>query len=292
MHALGRWGEVLSLLEESRDLLSDDPSAGGGLTLLCPYAWILSWRAAAQAHIGELGAAFEGFERALAMAREYGDFETESWTHMSIVQASQLAGRRQGALAHARRAHEIAERSGGAFSLGLAQRYLSIAHILEGQWSEAITAALRALEIWRLHRVGLEAEPHALTMLARAQLGAGDSSAAMASAAEAVGLAASRGTRGHELEGRLVLARALMNVRGREAAEDVAGHLARAGELAAASGARSLAPRVRMEAAELARLRGDERERHRELDEARRMFCAVGAPALAQAAATVAAAGA
>jgi adenylate cyclase len=285
-HALGRWDEVLSLLDESRGLLSEDPSAGGGLTLLCPYAWILSWRAAAQAHIGELDAAFEGFERALAMAREYGDFETESWTHMSIVQASQLAGRREGALAHARRAHEIAERSGGAFSLGLAQRYLCIAHILEARWSEAIAAALGALEIWRRHRVGLEAEPHALAMLARAQLGGGDCAAAVASAAEAVALAASRGTRGHELEGRLVLARALMNVRGRAAADDVAEHLARADELVEASGAASLAPRVRVEAAELARLRGDDRERRRELDEARRLFDAAGATDLARATAS------
>ena len=291
MHALGRWDEVLSLLEESRSLFAEDPSAGGGLTLLCPYAWLLSWRAAAQAHVGELDAAFAGFERALAMAREYGDFETESWTHMSIVQASQLAGRRQGALAHARRAHEIAERSGGAFSLGLAQRYLSIAHILDGRWSEATAAALRALEIWRRHRVGLEAEPHALAMLARAQLGAGDATGAVASAAEAVALAASRGTRGHELEGRLVLARALMTVRGRAAADDVAEHLARAHELVAASGAASLAPRVHVEAAELARLRGDESERHRELGEARRLFDAAGATGLAREAATVAAIG-
>jgi class 3 adenylate cyclase/tetratricopeptide (TPR) repeat protein len=289
LHALGRYDEVLRLLEESRGLLSEDPSAGGGLTLLCPYAWILSWRAAAQAHVGALTEAFAGFDRALTIAREYGDFETESWTHMSIVQASQLAGRRDGALEHAERAREIAERTGGAFSLGLAQRYLSIAHILNEQWAEAIAAAGRALEIWRSHRVGMEAEPHALTMLGRAQLGAGDPSAAADAAAVAVALADARGTRGHELEARLVLARALMQLHGRAAAAEAARHLSRAGELAAATRAASLRPRIHVERAELARLNGDARERDHELDQAQRLFGAAGAAGLAQAAAAAAA---
>jgi class 3 adenylate cyclase/tetratricopeptide (TPR) repeat protein len=277
LHALGRYPQVLDLLEEAVELLPDDPGAGGGLTLVCPYAWLLSWQAAARAATGSLTEAFAGYERALALSREYGDFETESWTHMSMVQAAQLAGGGDEALTHAQQAREIAERAGGAFSVGLAWRYLSIAYVLREEWAQAVDAAQRAISIWRPRRVGLEAEPHALTMLARAQLGGGDPERARLTAQEAVSLAVRRRTAGHELEARLALVQALLASRGVAAGPAVNDHLRRAQSLLATTGARTLQPRVHAELAELARLQGDSETRERELVTARRLFADVGA---------------
>jgi adenylate cyclase len=283
LFALGRYGEIGTLLErELPDLPEDPEEAVGGMTLVCPYAWVLCWRAAAQAQTGELGPAFAGFERALLLARKHGDFETESWIQMSIVQAMELAGGGRDALVHAREAREIAERTGGAFSVGLAWRYLGIAHLLRAEWREAIEALDRALATWRPRQVGLEAEPQALTMLARAHLGLGDATTALDTAEEAVALAVVRDTKGYELEARLALVEVLRTVSGPDAAAEIEGHLRAAGDLVAVTGARTLEPRVHAELAELARLRGDEAARERELLEARRLFEQVGAPALAE----------
>jgi tetratricopeptide (TPR) repeat protein len=252
-----------------------------GITLVCPYAWVLGWQAAARASTGALSEAFRGFDEALSIARERGDFETESWIQMSVVQAMQLAGGGD-AMRHALQAQEIAERAGGAFSIGLAWRYLGIAHLIREEWNEAIDALQKALATWRPRRVGLEAEPHALTMLARAQLGSGDVEGAVITAQEAVTLAIARQTHGHEIEARLALVQSLRAASGVGAAAAVETHLRRAEALVEETAARTLKPRVHAELAELARLRGDEPACERELQEARRLFEEVGAVNLAE----------
>jgi class 3 adenylate cyclase/tetratricopeptide (TPR) repeat protein len=277
LYSLGRYAEVLELVEEGIGLLPDDPGAGGALTLVCPYAWLLSWQAVTKAATGSLADAFPEFDRALALSREYGDFETESWTHMSIVQAMQLAGGGDEAMSHARQAREIAERAGGAFSVGLAWRYLCIAHLLREEWRQAIDAGQRAISVWRPRRVGLEAEPHALTMLARAYLGGGNAERAVLTAQQAVSLAGRRRTQGHELEARIALVQALLAFRGTAAAPAAGEHLRRAQTLLASTGARTLAPRVHAELAELARLRGDTEAYDEEFLTARRLSADVGA---------------
>jgi adenylate cyclase len=281
LYALGRFVEVLELLQGMSAEFPENPAEVVGVSLVCPYAWVLCWKAAARAHAGALPEAFSGFEQALALARERGDHETESWVHMSTVQAMQLAGGGN-VLVHAREAQEIAERAGGAFSVGLAWRYLAIAHVVREEWAEAIRAIELALAIWRPRRVGLEAEPHALTMLARAQLGVGDPEKASITAQEAVTLAVGRRTRCHEIEARLALAQALRASSGAGAAAAVESHLRQVRSLVKATGARSLEPRLHGELAELARLRGDEATCARERERARRQFIEVGAPILAE----------
>jgi adenylate cyclase len=282
LFAAGRYAELLDLLETELAAIPADAAEVGGLTLICPYAALLQWRAAALAQTGSLAAAFASFEEALTLARAHGDFETESWIQMSIVHAAELAGGGHDALEHARAGLELAERTGGAFSLGLAWRYLGIAHLLGAEWREAIAACQSALSTWRPRQVGLEAEPHALTMLARAQLGLGAAGEALESAGEAVALAAGRGTHGYEIEARLALVEVLRTTGGAAAAAEIEEHLTRAGELTAPTGARTLAPRVHAELAELARLRGEDERCEQEAQEARRLFETVGAPLLAE----------
>jgi len=282
LFSLGRYREMVELLDELLADLPEDPGAIGGITLVCPYASTLCWRANGHAQTGELGKAFAGLEQALAVAREHGDFESESWILMSIVQAMELAGGGQDALQHALQAQEIAERIGGAFSRGLAWRFRGMAHLLRAEWREAIGSLEQALATWRPREVGLEAEPQAVTMLARAHLGLGATQAALETAEEAVSLAVDRGTAGYEIEARLALVEVLRTSSGIDAAGAIEEHLGRAQALLGVTCARSQEPRIHAEWGELARLRGDDETRERELHEARRLFEAIGAPILAE----------
>jgi class 3 adenylate cyclase/tetratricopeptide (TPR) repeat protein len=281
LFGLGRYSQMLSLLERQLADLPEDPEQVGGITLVCPYASVLCWLAAAQAQTGSLPEAFAGFERALTLAREHEDFETESFVEMSIVQAMELAGDGPDVLEHARQAMNVAEHTGGAFSIGLAWRYLGIAFLLRAEWRESIEALETALATWRPRQVGLEAEPQALAMLARAQLGLGAAATALQTAHEALSLAVSRGTMAYEIEARLALVEILRTIGGDQAAT-IEAHLLRAGELIGPTGARTLEPRVHAELAELAHLRGDEATREAEARQARTLFESVGAPALAE----------
>jgi class 3 adenylate cyclase/tetratricopeptide (TPR) repeat protein len=276
LYSLGRYRQVSTLVDRAIGALPDDPAAGGGLTLVCPSAWLLTWQAATQAVTGRLGEAFAGFDRALTLAREYGDFETESWTLMSIVQAMALAGGGD-ALTPAEQAREIAERAAGAFSIGLAWRYLGMAHVLRGEWEAAIEASRHALAVWRPRRIGLEAEPQAVTTIARAQLGMGDPELASVTAHEAVSLAVRRRTQGFELDARLALAQSLLASQGVGALSEADGQTGHARSLLHSTGARSYEPRVHAVLAEVARLRGEPQTAERELRVARRLSHDVGA---------------
>ena len=282
LFSLGRYGEMVELLDDVLADLPDDPAEVVGITLACPYASLLLWRANGHAQTGELKQAFVGLEHALTVAREHGDFEAESWIQMSVVQAMELAGGGQDSLQRALEGQQIAERTGGAFSLGLAWRFLGMAHLLRAEWREAIGALEQALATWRPRQVGLEAEPQAVTMLARAHLGLGATETAIATAEEAVALSSQRGTHGYEIAACLALVEALRTSRGIGAAAAIEEHLARAQALLPVTCARSQEPRIHAELAELARLRGDDAGFERELRHSRQLFEAIGAPILAE----------
>jgi len=280
--ASGQYESVHRVIKEVVPEPPEDPKLGGGLTLVCPYASALLWDAAASAQTGELRAALAGCEEALALAREYEDFEAEAWTHMTFVQAMELAGDAHDILDHARAAFEIVERTGGAYSLGAGWRYRGVAHLMRCEWQHAVDAVERALAIWRPRGVGLESEPYTLAILARAQLALGDGPAALATALRAVALGEERGTQGFELEARLALAQVLAELRGADASLEIEAHLDRARLLADVTGARTLEPRIHVEFAGLARMRGDREAWAQDLTRARELFLSVGAPLLAE----------
>jgi hypothetical protein len=150
---------------------------------------------------------------------------------------------------------EVAERAGGAFWRGNAHQCLAIAHVLRGEWDEAIGAIEHALSLSRRRDVGVEGEPLSLALLSRAQLGRGDPRAALAAADAAVALACARGTKGWELYARHHRAQALLAVAGRDGAAAAAEEVERALTLVAVTGAQAFEPRLRRELAEIARMR-------------------------------------
>ncbi len=189
---LGRSAQSLSIVEEGVALGADDPAVGGGLGLVCPYAWCLMMRGVILSSMGYPDEADSSFERALAAARDHGDVETEGWLHMTSVWLARTTGETELALTHATQGYEIAERLGGAFSRVWALYYLGYARHMVGQSSEAVTAIERSIELGREARTGLEFESQRLAALSEARLGAGDSGGALEAAEESVALAHDR----------------------------------------------------------------------------------------------------
>jgi tetratricopeptide (TPR) repeat protein len=201
--------------------------------------------------MGDFPESERSLEEALCAAREANDFETEAWTHMFVVNHCELVQEAGPALAHARQAVELAERAGGAFSRGLAQQYLGIAHVLREEWDEAVRALERARAFHRENEVGWEEEPLVAAMLARARLGQGDAAAAQVLADEAVRLATLGRTAIWELHARHQ--RALAALAGDEPDRLTVAdtELRRALDLAASTGAHGFEPRLQLTLAEV-----------------------------------------
>jgi class 3 adenylate cyclase len=153
------------------------------------------------------------------------------------------------------------------------------AALLAQQARDAVGNLTQALLIAREKGALLIFEAQYLGWLARAHLGLGDWAAARATGEEAIDVAARRGTRLYEMEPHLVLARVLIRTGAADGRGDIESKLAAAWHLAEETGAKGYLPFIRLERAELARLTGDGAARQRELDEAHRLFTAMGATA-------------
>src|SRR5205823_4988499 len=119
-------------------------------------------------------------------------------------------------------------------------------------------------------------------VMAAAHLGLGDCAKALALAGEAIAVSRRRGTRFWEFSALLIRMRALRETQGVQATKEIEAALAEADAWLEMSGAKSYQPFVHVERAELARLRGDEATRQRELRAAHRLFLEMGAPIRAE----------
>jgi hypothetical protein len=96
-----------------------------------------------------------------------------------------LQGDLPGALTHGRRATELAEEHGSAFSRVEAAAFLGSAELAAGGLTTTTSVLERALALARTRRTALWYEPRILATLAEAKLAAGDPSRARALVAEA-----------------------------------------------------------------------------------------------------------
>ena len=184
-------------------------------------------------------------------------------------------------LAHGREAVNLAEQMGSQFSRIFAYLTLGLANVLNGAWNDALQALEQALAIGRERRL-LVVEGQVLAVIAAAHLGLGDREKALAIAEEAIAVSRRLGTRFWEFSALLTRIRALRETLGLQATGQIEAALAEAASWLEMSGAKSYAPFLRVERAELARLTGDEAARERELREAHRLFVEVGAPLRAE----------
>ena len=249
---LGDLREALAAIEEGLQLAGDHRALGSAAAIVSPYAWLLLWRGFLRGWRGAPDGGQADIEQALEMARRDGDLETEAFGHIMLVRLCELADAPEGAIEHARAGVEIAERAGGAFWRGNAYQSLAIAHVLRGEWREAIDAVERALSLSRRRDVGREGDPLSLAFLSRARLGSGDADAALRAADEAVALARDHGTKTQELYARHHRAQALLASAGAAATEAAVVELESALQLVEATGARAFEPRLRRDLARLA----------------------------------------
>lgn len=280
---LGRYRDTLAAVDSALELTGGDRSLGAGLSMQSPYAWIVMVRGISLAYLGDLAAGRREVERGLKLAREAGDTETEGWSRMQLSSIAELAGDGDQAVAQARQGVELAERTGGAFSVGVAHTFLGRAHLSRGEWSDAEAAAERALALARERHTGLEAEAVGIVTLAEASRGRGDAPRALEVAEEAIAVATARRTRAYEVFAGLAAARARLGAHGAAAASRVEADVLPLLELGEELGVLAWDPQLRAVLADAARLRGDDAAADLHARETHRRFLEMGAPARAAA---------
>jgi ATP/maltotriose-dependent transcriptional regulator MalT len=166
---------------------------------------------------GRLDEARTTVDRALRLAREHDDIESLCWTHTQYALLDYYSGQVSDGLEHARAGTEIAERIGSTISRVIAYCVMGFAHLVRGEWIEAIEVEEEALRIMSASRTGLPYEPLALAAVAEAQLGLGDLEGARASALRGAEVAEAAHTRRFEAQCRVILGCALSRAHPTEA---------------------------------------------------------------------------
>ncbi len=272
----GRFAEALPLIDELEMRCGRDPEFGATFTRFSPYGYLLAQRAGALVEQGRPLEALRESGNALEIARARRDPEMILFPSLMAVAACDILDDAPGAMGYVREG-AVAVESGGE---GVRQMFLvslGRAHLLAREWREAATALEQALALTRERRTGITIEGMILWCLAEALLGAGDLGGARERAEEAVTASRRRGTRVIEVAALLARARvAIAAGNATSAAErDLVDAMARVDE----TGANRYRPLIHVERARLARLRGDEPARERELREACRLFAEMGATA-------------
>jgi predicted ATPase/class 3 adenylate cyclase len=268
----GSSDRLLAVTEEGIEILGGAAAAEANPSPLNPYHMLLSYRGWALAVSGRFGEARVAFERALELTTERRELVFASGIHYFWTFLEGRRGSASGALAHARQSVEYAERVGAPLGLVFAYQVLGWAHLVNGQLEEARTSLEHALAI----SPGSHAQNvMALANLAEVCAGLGDYARAREAAAEAVAIADREGVRHASIQ--ISLARVLRSADGLAAEREIEPALDRALELIEETGSRVFMPEVHEERAELARLRGDDTTRERELREAHRLYTEMGA---------------
>jgi tetratricopeptide (TPR) repeat protein len=142
------------------------------------------WWALACAHLGHTDEAEAALQALLAEESEPA-LQALYGTHAFLCEVLRLRGDLSGALAHGRRAVELAEERGSAFSRVEAAAFLGAAALASGDVTTATSVLERALALARDRRTALWYEPRILATLADAQRAAGEAAAARALLSEA-----------------------------------------------------------------------------------------------------------
>jgi class 3 adenylate cyclase/tetratricopeptide (TPR) repeat protein len=274
----GHLQEALILAERALESAPRETDLGEAEIGFDPHALLVGFKSTLLSLMGRLDEAERWRDRADEVAHQRESVEALAFSSM---QRAYLAGARgegeSEARARAHRTVDLAERRGSPLARVFAYQTLGMLHSLSEDWRAAAGALEKALAIARERRTGLEVEAGMLAELSAAQLGMGESARARETAEQALAIVQRQGARAFECRAELALARALLHGEGRQARSAIEGALGRARALAEETGAKSVAPLIHVEVAELARLLGDGADRERHLREAHRLFVEMGA---------------
>ncbi|PYM03990.1 MAG: hypothetical protein DMD82_15685 [Candidatus Rokuibacteriota bacterium] len=182
--AAGRLNPARAIAERALAELARDAGLREALGRSTAPALCRIWWALASAYLGNAEEAQVGLEALLADEEE-GGLEALYGTHGFLCEVLRLRGDLAGALAHGRRAVEIAEERGSPFSRVEAATFLGTAELAAGDVARATRALEAALGLARKRRTALLYEPRILATLADAKLAADDRSGARALLVEA-----------------------------------------------------------------------------------------------------------
>ncbi|MDQ2939892.1 MAG: AAA family ATPase [Actinomycetota bacterium] len=221
----GRYEDALASLDEVLELTADDPQTGAGIVLGNPRAWATSFRSGPLIALGRMDEARKAIVEGTELCRRW-DREALGWSNTFNVSLVVWGGEPPGpdTLMHGRRAVEIAEEIGDAFSRIIAYSWLALAHSLVGDPEEAMRVADHCLGMIGERGAGLEFEPTVRGVRAEAYRAQGELDQAVEEGELALRLAEERGAISIAPRTRLGLAEILLD---REAPGDIE----RAGEL-------------------------------------------------------------
>lgn len=251
----GSLSEGVQTIDRALARVGDDPNAGSGLAFVCPLAHAYGHRGQSLGYMGERAKAHHDFGRAIELAREHDDPETESATHANLALLEAEAGQIEAALGNAALGIAIAERLGNAIHIIACSTPAAVAAADAGRFADALAQAQSNLATIREQGIGLYYEPLLLATIARCRLALGTPDEALAAAEEAVAITDARGLTTCALSAPIALAHVLTGTEGAAAGERIGTVLAGAMCVARESGARLFEPQIHRALAALARVR-------------------------------------
>jgi class 3 adenylate cyclase/tetratricopeptide (TPR) repeat protein len=272
----GELSRALTKVEGLMTQAADDIWLGAEILGYSAYIWAAFMKGFVLVRTGRLSEGAAAFDQALQLAQRHGDTFVLGHTHHGQATLEWFRGDLESTRARAREAIAMFESLGTTNQTAYGYLRLGAAQSLGYEWKESVENLERALSIAREQRL-LVSETEILSHLAQAYLGLGQERRALETAEEAIRTARHRGTKLHECDALLALARILLRSEGSSARERIETVLGELTKLVAETGARVHEPFIRVEYAELARLVGDKATRHRELGEAHRLFVEMGA---------------
>jgi tetratricopeptide (TPR) repeat protein len=238
--------------------------------------WFGAFRALPLAYLGRLDEATATLEDVLARARVGSDPASVGTMSGIAVTIAWFRGDARAALDNAQDQVRIAERLQTPTLLAGAYDSMGVACFLAERYHDALEYCERSLRIARESGTLLQSEAVFVTNLAAAYVGTGDLERGIEVAREAVTIARDRHTPLFECRALLVCVRALL-AGGATHLEEAAATLHDALAIVERTGAAGYEPFLRVEAARLARMRGDVASGESELAEASRQFRRMGA---------------
>ena len=118
----GSLSEAVATIDHALRLAGGNPTTGAGLAFVCPLAHAFGHRGQCLGYMGELETARQDFDRAIELAREHDDPETESDTHANLALLEADVGEVEAALAAAAVSLAIAERMSNTIGILVADR--------------------------------------------------------------------------------------------------------------------------------------------------------------------------
>lgn len=240
----GHLGEALEVTGSALAAAGDDPTLGSGLAFGCPLAHVYGDHGRSLGYGGDRDGSQGAFARAIALAQEADDPETEAAAYANRAHLHADLGEHEAALADAALGRALGERAGNVVHVAACDVPGAMAHAGLGRHAEALAGATEALATIREVGVGLYFEPALLATIARARLASGEPALARDAAEQAVAIMTARGLRTCALQAPLALAEVLRATEGEAAEPRIVPVLERALDVARSSGARILEVRI------------------------------------------------